>query len=182
MSADSVNAQKSFHTKQNLNFQLLSDPEYSLIQPLGAKKSPKGVIRSHWVFKDGKIVVAKVPVSPQESIEQALESVNEYTSGGDKTEEKATEETAKAEESKPAEEESKPEESKPEEPKSEESKPEEPKSEETKPADESTTEEGSKPSEEDSKKTEETTTTVTEEVKVSTTTEATTANGDKKEE
>lgn len=89
LSADSVKAQEKFHSKQKLTYQLLSDPEYKLIELLGAKKTAKGgIIRSHWIFKDGKIIVSAVQISPADSFTKALEQVQ-----GDQVKEDAKEDT-----------------------------------------------------------------------------------------
>ena len=53
VSSDSVKAQKNFQTKQNAEYDLLSDPEKKLIGALGAKKHPLGIIRSHWILLMG---------------------------------------------------------------------------------------------------------------------------------
>lgn len=57
LSADSPKSQKSFHDKHNAEFDLLSDPQKKLIGLLGAKKSPLGIKRSHWIFVDGVLKV-----------------------------------------------------------------------------------------------------------------------------
>ncbi|KAK9471240.1 thioredoxin-like protein [Dipodascopsis tothii] len=75
LSADSVKAQKNFQTKQNLPYQLLSDEKYELIAALGAKKNPKGIVRSHWIVKDGKLVVAELGVQATLSFTKALKEV-----------------------------------------------------------------------------------------------------------
>lgn len=68
ISADSPSAQKKFITKQNLQYSLLSDPKREFIGLLGAKKTPQsGVTRSHWVFKNGKLAIKKVGISPEAS-------------------------------------------------------------------------------------------------------------------
>jgi thioredoxin-dependent peroxiredoxin len=62
-SADSVEAQAKFKVKQKLNFPLLSDPEFNVIEPFGARrmklflgKSYLGIVRmTYWVGADGKI-------------------------------------------------------------------------------------------------------------------------------
>lgn len=62
-SADSVVAQAKFKEKQKLNFPLLSDPEFNVIEPYGARrmklflgKSYLGIVRmTYWVGADGKI-------------------------------------------------------------------------------------------------------------------------------
>lgn len=62
-SADSVEAQAKFKAKYNLNFPLLSDPDFNVIEAYGARrmkrflgKSYLGIVRmSFWVGEDGKI-------------------------------------------------------------------------------------------------------------------------------
>lgn len=76
LSADSVKSQKTFQTKQNLPYQLLSDPKYELIGQLGAKKTASGgIVRSHWIIKDGKFLVVKVGVKPEDSFNGALKEI-----------------------------------------------------------------------------------------------------------
>lgn len=74
ISADSPNAQKNFKTKQKLPYTLISDSKFELLGPLGAKKTAAGgVIRSHWLFRDGKLVEAKLGVKPDASPKTSLE-------------------------------------------------------------------------------------------------------------
>jgi peroxiredoxin Q/BCP len=62
-SADSVAAQAKFKEKQHLNFPLLSDPEFNVIEPYEARrmklflgKSYLGIVRmTYWIGGDGKI-------------------------------------------------------------------------------------------------------------------------------
>jgi thioredoxin-dependent peroxiredoxin len=62
-SADSVEAQAKFKAKYSLNFPLLSDPEFNVIEAYGARrmkrflgKSYLGIVRmGFWVGLDGKI-------------------------------------------------------------------------------------------------------------------------------
>lgn len=79
LSADSPQAQKTFKTKQKAPYDLLSDPKHALIGVLGATKTPgkvpKGVIRSHWIFKNGKLAVKEVKIGPEASYTKALEEV-----------------------------------------------------------------------------------------------------------
>ncbi|KAG5366402.1 Peroxiredoxin DOT5 [Yarrowia sp. B02] len=79
LSADSTSAQKNFQTKQKAPYELLSDPKHELIGILGATKTPgkvpKGVIRSHWIFKNGKLAVKEVKIGPEASYTKALEEV-----------------------------------------------------------------------------------------------------------
>lgn len=124
LSADSEKAQTTFKNKLELPFNLLSDTKFELLGPLGAKKSPKGVIRSHWVFVDGKLVFAEHSVKPdaspldtlevakQHSLESNGESeeandkseeANEAEETEDKVEETADEEAEETEQAKPEE-------------------------------------------------------------------------------
>lgn len=80
VSADTVNAQEKFHSKQNLPYDLLSDPKRQLIGLLGAKKTPNsGIIRSYWIFVDGKLKFKKVKVSPEISVNETKEHIIELT-------------------------------------------------------------------------------------------------------
>ena len=62
-SADSVEAQAKFKAKYNLNFPLLSDPDFNVIEAYGARrmkrflgKSYLGIVRmTFWVGADGQI-------------------------------------------------------------------------------------------------------------------------------
>ncbi|KAK6455828.1 thioredoxin-like protein, partial [Scheffersomyces xylosifermentans] len=64
LSADQPKSQKNFVVKQHLKYSLLSDPSKELIGILGAKKSPSGIKRSHWIFVDGVLRVKKIQISP----------------------------------------------------------------------------------------------------------------------
>lgn len=78
LSADQPKSQKNFVVKQNLKYPLLSDPSKKLIGVLGAKKSPSGIKRSHWIFVDGVLKVKKIQISPEASINTAKEDVEEF--------------------------------------------------------------------------------------------------------
>jgi len=78
LSADSPKAQTTFKEKTGVDFDLISDPQYELLGPLGAKKSPKGVLRSHWLFVNGKAVLVEHGVKPAESPEAVLAAAKEY--------------------------------------------------------------------------------------------------------
>lgn len=62
-SADSVERQAKFKEKYNLNFALLSDPEFEAIEAYGARRMKKflgksflGIVRmSYWIDPEGKI-------------------------------------------------------------------------------------------------------------------------------
>lgn len=89
LSSDSPKAQKNFITKQHLQYSLLSDPHKDFIGPLGAKKSPSGIKRSHWIFVDGVLTVKKVGISPEDSFKGAKKDIEELFA----KDEKPTEET-----------------------------------------------------------------------------------------
>lgn len=78
LSGDAVDAQKKFQTKQNLPYDLLSDPKRTLIGYLGAKKTPQsGTIRSHFVFVNGKLKFKRVKISPEVSVQDGKKEVLE---------------------------------------------------------------------------------------------------------
>ena len=62
-SADPVKAQAAFKEKQKINFPLLSDPDFKMIEPYGARRMKKflgksflGIVRSSFLISpDGKI-------------------------------------------------------------------------------------------------------------------------------
>ncbi|KAI8904412.1 thioredoxin-like protein, partial [Gorgonomyces haynaldii] len=75
-SADSQKSLTNWKTKYDFKYDLLSDPQFELIGPLGIKKAPKSVIRSHVVIgKGGVIEDLKIQISPLESPKQALEFI-----------------------------------------------------------------------------------------------------------
>ncbi|CAK9437792.1 uncharacterized protein LODBEIA_P21700 [Lodderomyces beijingensis] len=78
LSSDEPKAQKSFQTKQGAEYDLLSDPEKQLLGVLGAKKSPSGIKRSHWIFKDGVLAVKEIQISPEQSFEGAKEDIEKF--------------------------------------------------------------------------------------------------------
>ncbi|CEP24092.1 DOT5 [Cyberlindnera jadinii] len=79
LSADSPKAQKNFQVKQHLQYDLLCDPKRELIGLLGAKKSPTGIKRSHWIFQDGKLVEKRIQISPEVSIKDGKAKVLELS-------------------------------------------------------------------------------------------------------
>lgn len=78
LSADKPKSQLNFVTKQGLKYPLLSDPDRKLIGALGAKKSPTGIKRSHWIFVDGVLTVKKIQISPEVSVNSALEDIKKF--------------------------------------------------------------------------------------------------------
>ncbi|KAG7662945.1 DOT5 [[Candida] subhashii] len=81
LSSDSPKAQKNFQVKQKLEYSLLCDPSKQLIGPLGAKKSPSGIKRSHWIFVDGVLKVKRIQISPEASIDGAKTEVEQFIKG-----------------------------------------------------------------------------------------------------
>jgi thioredoxin-dependent peroxiredoxin len=75
-SADSCKSQSNFKTKQNFNYELLSDPSFELIGAVGAKAAGNKITRSHIVItKGGKVGDIKIKISPKDSANQALEFI-----------------------------------------------------------------------------------------------------------
>lgn len=78
LSADNVTRQKNFQTKQSLPYDLLSDSNRELIGILGCKKTPQnGIIRSHFVFFEGKLKFQRIKVSPEVSVADGKKEVLE---------------------------------------------------------------------------------------------------------
>ncbi len=67
-------------TKQNLPYDLLSDPEHQVLEAWGAwgeksmyGKTYMGTIRSHWVIdEDGKFIDVQIKVKPEDSVTLAV--------------------------------------------------------------------------------------------------------------
>ena len=67
--------------KENLPYDLLSDPDHAVLDAWGVwgeksmyGKTYMGVIRSHWIIdEDGTVVDAQIKVSPTESVERATQ-------------------------------------------------------------------------------------------------------------
>jgi len=75
LSADSPAAQTKWQTKKQLPYQLLSDPQRTLIGALGAADGNK-TKRSHFVFEQGgKMLDKRIPVKPADSPRVALEFI-----------------------------------------------------------------------------------------------------------
>ena len=82
-SADSVKAQASFKEKYKLNFPLLSDPDFSLIEPYGARRMKKflgrsflGIVRcSFLISAEGKIEHVWDPVRAKGHAAEVLDFV-----------------------------------------------------------------------------------------------------------
>ena len=80
LSPDKPAALKKWQDKENLPFDLLSDPEHEVLDQLGAwgeksmyGKKYFGVVRSHYVFdEDGKAIDVQIKISPAKSIEKGV--------------------------------------------------------------------------------------------------------------
>jgi thioredoxin-dependent peroxiredoxin len=67
--------------KENLPYDLLSDPDHAVLDAWGVwgeksmyGKTYMGVIRSHWIIdEEGTVVDAQIKVSPTESVERATQ-------------------------------------------------------------------------------------------------------------
>lgn len=83
ISPDMPSANKKWKDKENLPFDLLSDPQHEILEAWGAwgersmyGRKFMGVIRSHWIIDaDGKIEDEQIKVSPKKSIEKGLKSL-----------------------------------------------------------------------------------------------------------
>lgn len=70
--------------KEGLQYDLLSDPDHQVLEAWGAwgersmyGKKYMGVIRSHWLIdEEGRVLDAQVSVSPQQSVERALQALS----------------------------------------------------------------------------------------------------------
>ena len=83
ISDDPVADLKKWQEKQHFTYDLLSDPDHKIIEQYGAwgeknnyGKKYMGTIRSHWVIdENGNILDERIQISPTDSVEQALKSV-----------------------------------------------------------------------------------------------------------
>lgn len=81
LSPDRPEDLQKWKQEENLPYDLLSDPDHSVLEAWGVwgeksmyGKSYMGVIRSHWVIdEEGIIADAQVKVSPQQSVEHATQ-------------------------------------------------------------------------------------------------------------
>lgn len=77
LSTDSPKANTTFKTKQSLPYPLLCDPQATLIDAIGLKKTPKGTQRGVFVVdKAGKVLVAEAG-GPAKTVERVQELVAE---------------------------------------------------------------------------------------------------------
>jgi peroxiredoxin Q/BCP len=83
LSADTPAELKAWHSKQKLQYDLLSDPDKQVISALGAGDNNlfgiipmAGAKRSYWVIdENGMIIDMQIGISPQASVERALAAV-----------------------------------------------------------------------------------------------------------
>jgi len=75
VSTDSVNSQKSFHEKKDLNFELLADKDKDLTKAFGVKSKLGVSKRVTFIVRDGKVAKVFDKVSPSNHIEEVLEYV-----------------------------------------------------------------------------------------------------------
>lgn len=84
ISPDEPSDNKKWKVKENLPYDLLSDPDHKVLEAWGAwgersmyGKKYMGVIRSHWIIgADGTIEDEQIKVSPVNSIERALKALD----------------------------------------------------------------------------------------------------------
>ncbi|RKU49597.1 hypothetical protein DL546_009485 [Coniochaeta pulveracea] len=94
LSTDSPKANTTFHTKQNLQYPLLCDPNATLIGAIGLKKSPKGTQRGVFVVsKEGKVLLAE-PGSPQGTVDAVKKVVEALKEDGKEDEAEKVEKAA----------------------------------------------------------------------------------------
>ena len=80
ISPDEPAALKKWQAKENLPYDLLSDPDHTTLEAWGAwgEKSMygnkyMGVIRSHWVIDENGVVVdEQIKISPKDSVKKAV--------------------------------------------------------------------------------------------------------------
>jgi len=84
ISPDEPKDQLKWKKKENLPYDLLYDVDHSILEAWGAwgeksmyGKKYFGVIRSHWVIDENGVVIdEQIKISPKDSVEQALKSLN----------------------------------------------------------------------------------------------------------
>jgi peroxiredoxin Q/BCP len=84
ISPDEPKALKKWKDKENLPYDLLSDPDHKIIDAWGAwgersmyGRKFMGVIRSHWVIdENGMILDEQVKISPKDSIKKAVKALD----------------------------------------------------------------------------------------------------------
>lgn len=84
ISPDEPDKLKKWQEKENLPYDLLSDPEHTTLEAWGAwgeksmyGKKYMGVIRSHWLIdENGVIADEQIKISPKKSIEKAVKALS----------------------------------------------------------------------------------------------------------
>jgi thioredoxin-dependent peroxiredoxin len=84
ISPDEPKALKKWKAKEDLPYDLLSDPNHQVIEAWGAwgersmyGRKFMGVIRSHWVIDENGIIVdEQLKVSPKDSVEKAVKALS----------------------------------------------------------------------------------------------------------
>lgn len=80
ISADAPKDQLKWKTKENLPYDLLSDPDHAVLEAWGAwgeksmyGKKYMGIVRSHWLIdEEGRFAAIEIGVSPKDSVEKAV--------------------------------------------------------------------------------------------------------------
>jgi peroxiredoxin Q/BCP len=83
VSPDAVEQLSRWHAKEELPYNLLSDPDHAVADAYGVwgekkmyGKSYEGIIRSHFIVgADGRLEDVQIKVSPQDSINRALQQL-----------------------------------------------------------------------------------------------------------
>jgi len=83
ISPDDTNKLHKWKEAEKLPYDLLSDPDHKVLEAWGAwgertsyGKTYMGVIRSHWVIDEqGMIVDERIRISPEKSVENAVETI-----------------------------------------------------------------------------------------------------------
>jgi peroxiredoxin Q/BCP len=83
ISPDAPKDQLKWKNKENLPYDLLSDPDHAVLEAFGAwgektsfGKTYDGVIRSHWIIdENGSFADVQLGVSPTESVERAVKAI-----------------------------------------------------------------------------------------------------------
>jgi peroxiredoxin Q/BCP len=83
VSPDPLERLQRFRVKNDLPFVLLSDPDHEVAEMYGVWGEKKmygktfmGIVRSHFVIdEEGRVVDARIKVSPKESVELAVAAV-----------------------------------------------------------------------------------------------------------
>jgi peroxiredoxin Q/BCP len=83
ISADAPKDQLKWKKKENLPYDLLSDPDHAVLEQLGAwgeksmyGKKYMGIVRSHWVIdEEGRFADIQIGVSPKDSVELAVKAL-----------------------------------------------------------------------------------------------------------